>query len=147
MKVIVQRVTSASVSAPGEDTDRIGAGLLLLIGFGRDDKEDHLAPMAQKVANLRIFADEQGRFDRSVLDTGGDVLAVPNFTLYGDCRKGRRPDFTAALAPDSARHLFSDFVRELAVAGIARVAQGFFGAHMQVRLDNDGPVTLVLESA
>jgi len=147
MKVVVQRVASASVSAPGEQTARIGPGLLLLTGFGHGDGREQVAPTAQKIANLRIFADEQGRFARSLLELQAAVLVVPNFTLYADCTRGRRPDLGAALEPDMARELFLAFVEEFVAAGVQQVESGFFGANMQVELVNDGPVTLVLESA
>lgn len=124
---------------------RISAGLLLLVGFGGDDDESILPPMAGKVANLRVFADQAGHFHYSVLQTGGAVLVVPQFTLYGDTGKGRRPDFSSAMPPARAQVLFNRFVTALGAAGICDVATGRFGALMQVQLTNDGPVTLVLE--
>jgi D-tyrosyl-tRNA(Tyr) deacylase len=123
----------------------IAAGLLLLVGFGSDDDESKLQPMADKVANLRVFADQGGHFHYSVLQTGGAVLVVPQFTLYGSTDKGRRPDFLAAMPPERAQALFDRFVTALGNAGICDVATGRFGALMQVQLVNDGPVTLVLE--
>jgi D-tyrosyl-tRNA(Tyr) deacylase len=128
-----------------EIISHIAAGLLLLVGFGSDDDESMLQPMADKVANLRVFADHAGHFHYSVLQTRGEVLAVPQFTLYGDTGKGRRPDFSAAMPPKQAQVLFDCFVAALGAAGINRVATGRFGALMQVQLVNDGPVTLVLE--
>lgn len=123
----------------------IASGLLLLVGFGSDDDETVLHPMADKVANLRVFADQAGHFHYSVLQTGGEVLVVPQFTLYGDTSKGRRPDFSMAMPPARARALFDKFVAALDTAGVCQLATGQFGASMQVRLVNDGPVTLVLE--
>ncbi len=123
----------------------IAAGLLLLVGFGSDDDESKLRPMADTVLNLRVFADPAGRFQHSVLQTGGEVLAVPQFTLYGETGKGRRPNFSAAMPPGPARALFAGFVAALSTAGAGDVAVGRFGAPMQIQLINDGPVTLMLE--
>ncbi len=145
MRVFVQRVSSASVSVDGRTVGEIPRGLLLLVGFGRGDTPAMLAPMAHKILNLKIFSDDSGRFQHSVLDTGGALLAVPQFTLYADTRRGRRPEFTEALAPDPAATLFARFVDALRSAGAARVATGKFGAYMQVASCNDGPVSLLLE--
>lgn len=146
MRVVVQQVASASVSVSDETVAAIESGLLVLVGFGAGDTSDLLKPMADKLANLRVFPDERGRFQYSLVDIGGGVLAVPNFTLYGDTAKGRRPDFTAALQTDAAAVLFDEFITALERAHIATVARGRFGAHMQVELVNDGPVTFILES-
>ena len=144
MKVLLQRVSRASVTVEDEVIGVIGAGLLLLVGFGRSDSARDLRPMAVKAANLRVFADYRGRFNHSVLDVGGAVLLVPQFTLYADTRKGRRPDFVDALQPDLAAGMFDEFVRAVADTGVRRVESGRFGAHMQVELVNDGPVTIML---
>jgi D-tyrosyl-tRNA(Tyr) deacylase len=145
VKIVLQRVRSASVTVDGALIARISAGLLLLVGFGKDDDESALQPMADKVANLRLFADQGGHFHYSILQTGGAALAVPQFTLYADVAKGRRPDFSGAMPPVRARDFFGRFVTALGSAGIGDVAAGRFGASMQVELVNDGPVTLVLE--
>jgi len=122
----------------------IERGLLLLVGFGAEDSSEKLRPFAEKVANLRIFPDEKGRFHHSVLEIDGGILVVPNFTLYADSSKGRRPEFFDALAPDQALILFNELVSQFTALGIKRLAQGVFGAHMQIALENDGPVTLIL---
>lgn len=145
MKVVVQRCTHATVRVAGNPIGSIGHGLLLLVGFGEEDSESALQPMADKVAHLRIFSNEQGRFDRSVLDIGGEILVVSQFTLYADTAKGRRPEFFKALHPSKAEPLFNAFVKALEGTGVKRVAQGSFGAYMQVELENDGPVTIILE--
>lgn len=145
MKVLLQRVSTASVTVAGEEVAAIGAGLLLLVGFGHGDDSNDVARMARKIAGLRVFAGEDGRLQHALLDTGGAALVVPQFTLYGDTRKGRRPDFTAALAPAEAERLCADFARHLRTEGVVQVASGRFGAHMQVALVNDGPLTLLLE--
>lgn len=144
MRVVVQRVTSASLSIEGQEHARIGPGLVLLAGFSPADGPADLAWMADKIAGLRIFSDSEGRMNLPVAHIGGEVLAVPNFTLYGDCRKGRRPGFSAAAAPEIATALFSAFVAEL--ARLVPTKSGVFGAHMHVSLTNDGPVTLLLDT-
>jgi D-tyrosyl-tRNA(Tyr) deacylase len=146
MKVVVQRVASARISVDGTTVSEIGRGLLLLVGFGAGDEDAVLAPMAERVARLRIFPDDRGRFQHSVLEVDGAVLAVPNFTLYADTSRGRRPDFGGALEPAAARRLYDEFLNALRAAGIAKVVGGRFGAHMNVALENDGPVTILLES-
>jgi len=146
LKILIQRVLSANVKVEGETIGQINQGLLLLVGFGRDDAEVDLARMAERVVNLRIFSDEEGRFQDSVLEVGGGLLAIPQFTLYGDTRKGRRPDFTQALEPALATDLFDQFGNELKNTGVGRVETGQFGADMTVTLVNDGPVTLTLEA-
>ena len=148
MRILLQRVKQASVSIDGEEIARIGAGLLLLVGIGEEDAADGgaaLGPMAQKVAQLRIFADAEGRMNRSLVETGGAVLAVSQFTLHADCRKGRRPSFTAAARPDVGREQFDRFVEALRGWGVG-VQTGRFGAMMDVGLVNDGPVTVWLDS-
>lgn len=144
MQCVVQRVTAASVTVDGDIVGEIGRGLLLLVGIGRDDDEQALAWMADKVARLRIFPDEDGRFDRSLLDTGGAALSVSQFTLLGDVSRGTRPSFTRAAAPDLALPAWERFNDLLRGHGID-VATGTFGASMQVSLVNDGPVTILLE--
>ena len=145
MRVLLQRVSKASVSVEGKVLGEISRGLLLLTGFGKGDDESKLLPMLEKIINFRIFPDEKGRFDKSVLDIGGEILVVSQFTLYADTTKGRRPDFFNALEPDKARALCDSFVELLKAKGIAKVACGEFGAHMFVNLENDGPVTIMLE--
>ncbi len=143
MRVVVQRVTRASVRV-GDDERSIERGLALLAGFTAGDDEAVLGWMAEKCLGLRIFADDSGAMNRSVVDCNGALLVVPNFTLYGDARKGRRPSFTSAAPPPEARQLFDRFVEALG-RGSVRVESGWFQEHMQVELVNDGPVTLLLE--
>jgi D-tyrosyl-tRNA(Tyr) deacylase len=133
------------VTVAGQEVGAIGPGLVVFLGVGQGDDGTAAAYLAGRVAGLRIFADEEGRMNLSVRDAGGEVLAVSQFTLYGDCRKGRRPSFTAAAAPEPARQLYDQFVVALAAAGI-RVATGQFQEHMLVTLENDGPVTMLLDS-
>jgi D-tyrosyl-tRNA(Tyr) deacylase len=144
MRVLVQRVAASQVSANGQVIGRIGRGLNLLVGFTATDTAAELDWMAKKCLELRIFPDEAGRFSQSVLDIQGDLLVVSQFTLYGDCRKGRRPSFEQAAAPDLAEPLYNQFVERLRTSGL-RVETGVFGAMMQVGIENDGPVTLLLE--
>lgn len=145
MRVIVQRVSSAAVHVSGDMVGTIGPGLLLLVGFGQGDSRENLRPIAEKISTMRIFSNEQGRFDRSVLDVKGDLLAVPQFTLYADTSKGRRPEFFQALSPDLAKPLFLEFLEALRATGASKVEAGIFGADMKVSLVNDGPVTICLE--
>jgi D-tyrosyl-tRNA(Tyr) deacylase len=144
VRVVLQRVTRAKVTVEGRTAGEIGPGLLLLAGFAEGDGEDALGWMAEKVATLRVFADGEGKMNRSVEDTGGSLLVVSQFTLYGDVRKGRRPSFVAAARPEAAIPLYERFVALLRARGLA-VATGEFGATMAVELVNDGPVTLILE--
>jgi D-aminoacyl-tRNA deacylase len=144
MRLVLQRVSSAAVHIDGEVSGEIGHGLLLLAGFREGDGEEELAWMAKKVLGLRIFADDEGKMNRSVEDVGGGLLVVSQFTLYGDARKGRRPSFVDAAPPDIAIPLYERFVEMLAGSGL-RVETGEFGAMMDVSLVNDGPVTLILE--
>ena len=146
MRVVLQRVERAAVRVGAEPVGSIGAGLLLLVGVGHGDERLDLAGAARKVLDLRVFPDADGKMNLSLRDLGGDVLAVSQFTLYGDTRKGRRPGYTHAAPPEVAEPVFNAFVRALQAAG-TRVAVGRFGAHMSVELVNDGPVTLVLELA
>jgi D-tyrosyl-tRNA(Tyr) deacylase len=146
MRAVVQRVTRASVTVEGRVTGAIDAGLLVLLGAGAGDGANDLAYIVDKIANLRIFADDAGKMNRSVLDVGGGVLVVSQFTLYGDARQGRRPAFTGALEPIAARALYEESLVALRAAGVARVEAGEFAADMKVELLNDGPVTILLES-
>jgi D-tyrosyl-tRNA(Tyr) deacylase len=144
MRAVVQRVSRASVRVDGAVKAEIGAGLLVLLGVAAGDGEDEAARLAGKVARLRIFADEAGRFDRSLLNTGGSALVVSQFTLLADTAKGNRPSFTAAAEPDVAEALYERFCAELGALGVP-VATGVFGARMEIELVNDGPVTIVLD--
>lgn len=143
MRVVIQRVSQARVRVGGEVVGAIGLGLVVLAGFAPDDSEATMTWMADKLWGLRLFADAEGRMNRSARDVGGALLIVSQFTLYGDASRGRRPSFTGAARPDSARTLYDRFV-ELCRKG-GEVAEGEFGAMMEVELVNDGPVTLQLE--
>ncbi|MCS6776667.1 MAG: D-aminoacyl-tRNA deacylase [Chloroherpetonaceae bacterium] len=149
MRAVVQRVVQASVSVVEagalREVARIGPGLLVLLGIRTDDTEADARYLAEKVAYLRVFEDEAGRLNRSLGDIRGSALVVSNFTLYGDCRKGRRPSFTDAAPADNAAPLYQLFGQQLASTGIT-VQYGAFGAHMHILLVNDGPVTLLLDS-
>lgn len=147
MRVLVQRVATAEVTVAGRASGAIGPGLLLLVGITHSDDEATLLRMADKVVKLRIFADDAGLMNRSVLDVGGDVLAVSQFTLYADARKGNRPSYTEAARPEVASPLFDRLVAALAQRLGKPVATGVFGADMKVQLLNDGPVTIWLDSA
>ncbi len=144
MRLVIQRVREARVIVDGETVGGIGRGLLVLVGIRRGDTEREAAYLAEKTVHLRIFEDEQGKMNRSLRDVGGGVLAVSQFTLYGDTRKGRRPSFTDAAPPELAEPLFERYVEELRKY-IDQVATGRFGARMLVELVNEGPVTLILE--
>jgi D-tyrosyl-tRNA(Tyr) deacylase len=146
MRAVVQRVTEGSVSVGGETISRIGPGLLVFLGVARDDIPAGARTLADKIVHLRIFEDHTGKLNRSLLDVGGEMLVVSQFTLYGDCRKGRRPSFVDAAAPEAANALYEHFVAKVGAHGV-RVATGRFRALMAVSLINDGPVTLILESA
>src|SRR5262245_43027672 len=145
MRAVVQRVTRARVTVDGQTTGAIERGLVVLLGIGSGDDEQAARYLAAKIAELRIFEDENGKMNRSVAEAGGALLAVSQFTLYGDCRKGRRPSFDAAARPEPARALYERFVALLREQGL-RVEEGVFQAMMQVELVNDGPVTLLLDS-
>jgi D-aminoacyl-tRNA deacylase len=146
MKVLLQRVNHASVIVDDKIVGRINRGLLLLVGFGADDTAALLQPFCRKIAQLRLFPDQARSFHLSLLEVGGEVLLVPQFTLYADTAKGRRPEFFAALRPDLATDLFDRFVGCFRELNIASVQTGTFGAHMKVSLENDGPVTLMIEA-
>lgn len=145
MRAVVQRVRRATVEVDGRVVAEIGRGLLALVGAARGDGPPQAAWMAEKLARLRMFEDDGGRLDRSVLDIGGEILVVSQFTLLGDARKGRRPDFAAAAPAEAARPLVDAVVDELRLLGVQTLT-GVFQAYMVVSLENDGPVTLILES-
>jgi D-aminoacyl-tRNA deacylase len=145
MRAVVQRVSRAAVRVEGASASEIGAGLLVLLGVADGDAESEAARLAEKVARLRVFENEEGRFDRSLLDTGGAVLVVSQFTLIADTAKGNRPSFAAAAAPEAAERLYERFCTALRAFGLA-TEQGVFGARMEVELVNDGPVTIVLDT-
>lgn len=146
MRAVVQRVSRASVTVDTRITGSIGCGLLVFLGAGAGDTATDLQYIVDKVANLRIFPDEGGKMNRSVLDIEGGVLVVSQFTLYGDARQGRRPAFTGALEPQAARALYEQGLSALRAAGVTRVEAGEFAADMKVDLLNDGPVTILLDS-
>ena len=146
MRALVQRVTSASVWIDGAEVGSIGTGLVVLLGVADGDDDADARYLVDKVANLRIFADAQGRFNRSALDVDGGLLVVSQFTLYADTRRGRRPDFTRAADPETANALYQRAVEMFRATGLP-VATGRFQAYMQVKLENDGPVTILLDSA
>jgi D-tyrosyl-tRNA(Tyr) deacylase len=145
MKAVVQRVTSSSVDIDGESVGHIGAGLLVFLGIAQADGKKDADYLADKIVHLRIFEDDTGKMNRSCLETGKEVLVVSQFTLLGDCRKGRRPSFVQAAPPDKAERLYEYFVSQLRAKGIP-VATGRFQARMAVSLINNGPVTLIIES-
>jgi len=146
MRAVIQRVLGAEVEVENESVGRIDKGLLVYLGVGRGDSLKDAEFMAEKLVNLRIFADEAGKMNRSVLDVSGAILLVSNFTLHGDCRKGRRPGFDAAAEPGLAEQLYEKVGELIAGQGVA-VEKGVFGAYMQVSSVNDGPVTFLLDSS
>ena len=146
MRAVVQRVSRARVTVGEWTSGEIGLGLLVLLGVGHTDTETDATYMAEKIAGLRIFEDEDGKMNRSVLDVGGSVLAVSQFTLYGDVRRGKRPSFDGAAPPDPARRLYELFVERIRASGL-RCETGRFQEMMQVELVNEGPVTILLDSA
>ena len=158
MKLVLQRVTEGSVTIEGKVKGAIGRGFVALAGFGPDDDETVLAPMADKMLNLRVFEDDNGKMNLSLLDVGGSVLSISQFTLYADCRHGRRqftlyadcrhgrrPSFSGAAKPDTAAQLYDEFNKIIAAKGVD-VQTGEFGAEMHVKIFNDGPVTIILDS-
>ncbi|MCI0899090.1 MAG: D-tyrosyl-tRNA(Tyr) deacylase [Chloroflexi bacterium] len=146
MRALVQRVTKASVAVAGETVGAIGPGLVILLGVSKEDGEADARYLVEKITHLRIFADDENRFNRSALDVGAELLVVSQFTLYADTRKGRRPDFNQAAGPEEAKRLYEHTVQLFRDSGIT-VATGRFQEHMLVTLENDGPVTLMLDSA
>lgn len=147
MRAVIQRVRSASVDVDEERVGEIGSGLLVLLGVGEGDDESDLDYVLDKTINLRIFADDDGKMNLSLLDVAGELLVVSQFTLYGDTRKGRRPSFVDAMDPDGAERLYETFVERAKERGVSRVATGRFAAMMDVSLINDGPITLVVDSS
>jgi D-tyrosyl-tRNA(Tyr) deacylase len=145
MRAVVQRVSEGRVEVDGRVIGAIGPGLVILLGVGQSDNQEDAALLAEKVAHLRVFEDEEGKLNRSLLDTAGQALVVSQFTLWGDCRKGRRPSFVEAAPPARAEPLYREFIEELRALGVP-TATGRFGALMQLALVNDGPVTLLLDS-
>lgn len=146
MKAVYQRVSQARVEVEGKTVGAVGGGVLLLVGVCPEDTPAEAALLAKKVAELRVFEDENGKMNRSLLDVGGGVLAVSQFTLCANMKHGRRPDFFGAARPELARPLFDEVVTQLHVCGVQEVQTGVFGADMQVSLCNDGPVTLILDT-
>src|SRR5207248_1422299 len=145
MRALLQRVSNASVTVDGNVIGQIGQGLLVLLGVGQDDSEAQVKILADKIVHMRIFGDDEGKMNRSLLDIGGEVLVVSQFTLYADIRRGRRPSFTNAAPPSLAEPLVERFKDAITAYGL-RAADGIFGAHMQVELLNDGPVTIWMDS-
>ncbi len=146
MRALVQRVLEASVEVAGQEVGRIGPGIVVLLGVAGEDEEADAQYLVGKIINLRIFADQENRFNRSALDVGAELLLVSQFTLYADTRKGRRPDFTRAAPPREAEKLY-EYARDLFIQEGVKVATGRFQEYMQVHIHNDGPVTLLLDSA
>jgi D-aminoacyl-tRNA deacylase len=144
VRTVVQRVSRGAVSVNGQPVGAVGLGLVILVGVKKGDAEAQADWLAEKIANLRIFADEAGKMNRSVLEAGGGALVISQFTLYADTQKGRRPSFIDAALPQEAEPLVTYFTRRLAFYGLP-VQTGVFGAHMLVEIDNDGPVTIVLD--
>lgn len=145
MRAVIQRVKKASVSVDGQITGQIGQGLLVFLGIGRDDCQADIDFTADKIINLRIFEDAGGKMNLSVRDIGGGILLVSQFTLFGDCRRGRRPDFSAAAAPETAKMLYEQTIEAIRRNGVS-VETGIFAAYMIIDAVNDGPVTLILDS-
>ncbi len=145
MRAVVQRVSSASVSSGGETAGAVGAGFCVLLGVASGDTEADARWMADKIVNLRVFGDDEGKLNRSLLETGGQMLVVSQFTLYGDCRRGRRPSFAGAARPEEADPLYRKFVACVRQFGVT-AQTGVFRTHMAVSLVNDGPVTLIIDS-
>ena len=145
MRAVVQRVSSSRVTVDERVTGEVKKGLLVLLGVTHDDTSKDVDYMVDKVTNLRIFEDENDKMNLSLLDIKGDILAISQFTLYGDCRKGRRPNFMNAMGGDEAKALYEEFVKMLKESGL-KIETGEFGAHMNVEIENDGPVTILLDS-
>lgn len=145
MRSVVQRVSRAAVNVNGETVGRIGKGFLVLLGVGIEDSSQDLAWMVDKIVGLRVFEDEEGKMNRSILEEKGEILLVSQFTLYGDCRRGKRPSFSTAAPPQKAKALYDEAVTKIAARGVS-VETGIFQADMKIDLVNDGPVTLLLDS-
>ena len=145
MRAVIQRVSRARVTVDSRVAGEIQTGILILLGVGRDDTPETAAYLAEKIVNLRVFADDAGKMNRSLLEISGSALVVSQFTLYGDTRGGRRPSYIQAAPPEDANQLYEEFVRRLRSFGV-RVETGVFQAHMEVELVNDGPVTILLDS-
>lgn len=145
MRALIQRVTQAKVVVERKETGKIGHGFLILVGAGKDDTQADARRLAEKTCNLRVFEDTEGKMNRSLLEVDGEALVVSQFTLYADCRKGRRPSFTGAAPPAEGERLYLEYVRNIKEYGV-KVATGIFGARMQVEMVNDGPVTIWLDS-
>ncbi|NOW09624.1 D-tyrosyl-tRNA(Tyr) deacylase [Clostridium saccharobutylicum] len=145
MRAVVQRVTSSSVSVDGEIIGKINEGVNVLIGISKDDTLEDLKYIKDKIINLRIFHDENDKMNLSLLDIQGEILAISQFTLYGDCRKGRRPNFMDAKGGNEAKELYDEFIKMIKTSNL-KVETGEFGAHMKVEINNDGPVTILLDS-
>lgn len=146
MRAVLQRVTHAGVSVDSSVIGEIGNGFLILLGVGKEDLQADIDLLVNKIVHLRVFEDENGKMNKSLLDTDGSCLVVSQFTLFADCRHGRRPSFINAGAPDTANEMYEKFCKDLSEAGIKRVEKGQFGADMKVELLNDGPVTILLDS-
>jgi D-tyrosyl-tRNA(Tyr) deacylase len=146
MRAVVQRVNRARVSVEGKEVGAIGKGMVILVGIRQGDQDGDAGWLAEKCLNLRIFENAQLKFHYSLLDIRGEILAVSQFTVYGDCRRGKRPSFTDAAAPENAEKLYDRFVRALRQSGL-RIETGLFGAKMELEIHNDGPVTLIVDSA
>jgi len=145
MRLVIQRVSQAKVTVQGKEVGAIGPGLCLFLGVAKGDTEEDSTYLVQKSVELRIFEDDEGKFNRKLLDVGGEILVVSQFTLYGDCTKGRRPSFSHAASPEEAERLYQQFVQKLREKG-PRVATGQFQAKMEVSLVNSGPVTFIIDS-
>ena len=146
MRAVVQRVTSSKVSVDGQTVGEIGKGFNVLLGVVEGDTDEQAALLAGKIARLRVFEDENGKMNLSVNDVGGEILAISQFTLCADCKKGNRPSFTLSAAPDEANRLYELFCSELSANGVRNVEKGIFGADMAVDIANDGPVTIMLDT-
>ena len=144
MRLLIQRVRSASVAVEGSIVSQIGHGFLVLAGFGKGDAESSITKLADKCLNLRVFEDDNGKMNLSLLDVGGEILIVSQFTLYADCRKGRRPGFDMSMPPDEAGRFYDLLLQEFRKSGL-KVEKGVFAAKMQINLTNDGPVTILLD--